>query len=159
MRKEIFLAIVVGIIVGLGITFGLFSVRERIFPNTTALEINTSRQQNPTPTPTAQRSLNIQQPENNLLTDQSTVKIVGRALPDSYITVLGQADEYITIADKDGDFAQDIELELGGNQVTVIAISPDGEQEEVVLSLVYSTVNLNEEIASESAAADEENNQ
>lgn len=156
MRKEIFLAIVVGIIVGLGITFGLFSVRERIFPNTTALEINSSRQQNPTPTPSTQRSLVIQQPENNLLTDQSTIKIVGRALPDSYITVLGQADEYIAIADKDGDFAQDIELELGGNQVTVIAISPDGMQEEIVLSLVYSTVNLNEEIASESAAAAEE---
>ena len=157
MRKEILIAIIVGVIVGLGITFGLFTVRQRIFPNTTAREINSSREQNPTPTPTAtQRNLVIQQPENNLLTDQSSVKVVGRALPNSYITILTPDNEALTVADQDGDFAQDVELDLGGNRVTVVAIAPDGQQEEVVLSVVYSTVDLNADTASAEASVEGE---
>jgi hypothetical protein len=144
MRKEIFLAIIVGIIVGLGITYGVYTLRQRFLPNKTAQEIANSRGQNPTPTPgTQQKTLTISRPENNLLTDQPEVKIVGRSAANSYITILAPSGEYITVADQDGDFAQDIELELGGNRLTVITILPDGQQEEIVLSVVYSTVDLN----------------
>jgi len=143
MRKEIFLAIIVGIIVGLGITFGVYTLRQRFLPNKTVQEITNSREQNPSPTPgVEQKNLTIQQPENNLLTDQSEVKIVGRTIPNSYVTILTQGKEAITVADQDGDFAHDIILELGGNRVTVVASLPDGQQEEVVLSLVYSTADL-----------------
>lgn len=156
MRKEIFLAIIVGIIVGLGITFGLYTVRQQIFPNKTAQEIITSRLQNPTPTPVmGQHNLVIQQPENNLLTDQSVVKIVGRALPESYITILVPGNEYVTVADQDGDFAQDVDLDLGGNRITVVAIAPDGQQEEVVLSVVYSTADLSIPTATPEGESDE----
>ena len=152
MRKEIFLAIVVGIIVGLGITFGIYTLRQRFIPNKTVQEIANSRDQNPTPTPgTEQKNLVIQQPSNNLLTDQDTVKVVGRTTPKSYVTILAFDEEYITIADQDGDFAQDVALELGGNRITVITTLPDGKQEEIVLSVVYSTVDLNVENASPEA--------
>lgn len=143
MRKEIFLAIVVGIIVGLAITFGVYTLRQRFLPNKTVQEIANSRDQNPTPTPGVEhKNLTLTQPENNLLTDQPEVKIVGRTLPNSYVTILTQEKEAITVADQDGDFAHDVTLELGGNRVTVISSLPDGQQEEVVLSLVYSTADL-----------------
>ncbi len=143
MRKEIFLAIIVGIIVGLGITFGIYTLRQRFLPNKTVQEIANSRGQNPTPTPgVEQKNLTVSQPENNFLTDQPEVKIVGRTLPNSYITVFTTEDEFITNADQDGDFAQDITLGLGGNRVTIVSVLPDGQQEEIVLSLVYSTADL-----------------
>jgi len=155
MRKEIALAIVIGIIVGLGITFGLFYARERLLPNRTAEEIESSRQQNPTPTPTLKTNLVVQQPKNNLLTAEKTIKVVGRALPDSMIVVLTDSNEYITSADLDGDFAVDIDLALGGNRVTVVATSPDGNQESVILSLVYSTVDLDAPPATEEGETEE----
>lgn len=152
MRKEIFLAIVVGIIVGLGITFGLFILRQRFLPNQTAREIEDSRQQVAAPTPTSLTSqLVIQQPNNNLLTKDSTVQVVGKSWPNSYITILAADEEYITVTDDDGDFSQEVELELGGNRLTVIATSQQGEQEELVLSLVYSTVDLSNQNSSDEA--------
>jgi hypothetical protein len=148
MRKEIFLAIVVGILVGLVITFGLYSLRQRLLPNRTAEEIAASREQNPTPTPrAAQTTLAIQQPRDNYLSQNEEIKVVGRALPNSHVTILTPTTEYITLADQDGDFAQDVTLTLGGNRVSVIAISPDGNQEEVILSVVYSTVDLSTQSA------------
>lgn len=152
MRKEIFLAIVVGIVVGLGITFGLFILRQRLLPNQTAQEIEVSRQQPATPTPAAlTKQLVIQQPSNNLLTSNPTVQIVGKSWPNSYITILAPNDEYITVTDDDGDFSQEVELNLGGNRITVVATSREGEQEELILSLVHSTVDFSSDSSSTEA--------
>lgn len=157
MRKEILLAIVVGIIVGLAITFGIYTVRQQIFRNQTPEAIEESRQGNsgiPTPTPTS--TLNIQQPEQDLLTGQDTVQVVGRALPDSYVVILAVDEEYITTADQDGDFSQEVALTAGGNKITIIAITPNGEQETAIRNVVYSTVNLNNPTSSESAETEDE---
>lgn len=151
MRKEILLAIIVGVIVGLAITFGIYQLRQTLFQNRTVEEIETSRQQDARPTPTPMSSVSLQQPEQDLLTDENTVQIVGRALPDSYIVILANETEYITTADQDGDFAQQVDLEAGGNKLTIVAVTPDGEQETVIRNVVYSTVDLSINRATDSA--------
>lgn len=152
MRKEIILAVIIGIIFGLGVTFGLYFVRQRVLPNETAQKIEESRQQPATPTPTPQaKTLIVQQPDMNLLTKEGMVQVVGKAWPNSYIVILAADQEYVTTADDDGDFSQEIELSLGGNRLTVIATSVQGEQEQVVLSVVYSTVDLNPDESTASA--------
>ncbi len=140
MRKEILLAIVIGIIVGLGITFGLYVVRDRFQPRQTLQQI--AGQQNATPTPVVDGNLQIQQPKNNFYTQDSTVRVVGRSLPNSYIVILADDAEYITTADQDGDFSQEIELTEGANRVTVVSTTPEGAQEQVILSIVFSTADL-----------------
>jgi len=142
MRKEILLAIIVGIVVGLGITFGLYLLRERFQPRQTLQQLTTLGQTEASPSPEAGGTLTIQQPRNNLYTQDSFVRIVGRATPNSYLAILAEENEYLTTADQDGDFSQEIELSAGGNRVTVISTSPEGHQEEVVLSIVFSTADL-----------------
>lgn len=144
MRKEIFIAIIVGIIVGLGITFGLYTVRQKLFSNRTAQEIESSRQQDAQNGDTSNSNLNliVQQPEQDLFTQDESVQIVGKALPESYIVILVGPREYITTADIDGDFAQTIEVDAGGNRVTIVATTQDGAQESVIRNIVYSTVDL-----------------
>jgi hypothetical protein len=142
MRKEIFVAIVVGILVGLAITFGLYSLREQIFKNRTAETIEETRKQLAQPSPTPLSSISLQQPEQDLLTDEKTLKVVGRTLPGSYIVLLTPGNEYLTTADADGDFAHDVDLVAGGNRITIVVTSPDGKQETLVRNVVYSTVNL-----------------
>lgn len=152
MRKEILLAIVVGVIVGLAITFGIYTVRQQFFQNQTPSAIEESRLGGtgiPTPTPTS--TLNIQQPKQDLLTAQDTVQVVGRALPNSYIVILAVDEEYITTADQDGDFSQEVALEAGGNKLTIIATTSNGEQETVIRNVVYSTIDLENQSSTESS--------
>ncbi len=152
MRKEIILAIIVGVIVGLAITFGIYTVRQQVFRNQTPTTIEESRTStNTTPTPSPNSTLSLQQPEQDLLTDESSVQVVGRALPNSYIVILAETDEYITTADQDGDFSQEVALEFGGNKLTIEAITSTGEKETVIRNVVYSTVDLTAQDSSPSA--------
>ncbi|MCD8485072.1 hypothetical protein LRY65_02065 [Candidatus Woesebacteria bacterium] len=153
MRKEIILAIIVGVIVGLAITFGIYTVRQQIFRNQTPETIQESRlnEDNVAPTPTPTTTLSIQQPEQDFLTSEDTVQVVGRALPNSYIVILASDEEYITTADQDGDFSQEVSLALGGNKLTIHAITSSGEKEIIVRNVVYSTVDLDNQNASPSA--------
>jgi len=143
MRKEILLAIVVGILVGLAITFGIYTIRQQLFRNQTPATIEESRSAGvATPTPTASSTLTLQKPEQDFLTAEDSVQIVGRALPESYIVILANETEYITSADQDGDFSQEVALEAGGNKLTVVSIASTGEQETITRNVVFSTIDL-----------------
>lgn len=142
MRKEILAALAVGIVFGLILTFGLYTLRRRIVRNITPQKIADSIKQN-SPSPTPQSRLQIQAPLTDTLTDQETIQVVGRALPESSVIVLAPTGEYIMLADKDGDFALNVKLIAGGNRLTIDAISPEGQKDTAVLGVVYSTVDLN----------------
>ncbi len=141
MRKEILLAIVVGIIAGLGVTYAIYVVRQNMLRSSTPGEIEQSRQQevSSSPTPTAS-NLTIKQPVPDFLTDQDSVQIVGKALPQSYLVILTETGEVITTADQDGDFAVTVDLIEGGNKLTVVATTPEGQQESLVVTAVYLSV-------------------
>lgn len=137
MRKEILLAIVVGILAGLGVTYIIYTVRQAMLRNTTPSEIEQRRQESaPTPSPTTS-SLTIKHPTPDFLTSEASVQVVGKALPESYIVVLAPKGEYITTADKDGDFAITVDLQEGGNKLTIVATTPEGQQETAVATAVY----------------------
>lgn len=156
MRKEILLAIIVGIAAGLGITYGLYTVRERLDSSETAETIEESRLVVASPTPSPLSSLTLQQPEQDLLTNEETVQVIGRTIPNSHVIILAQEAELITTADQDGDFAQTVPLEPGGNRLTITTITPDGAQESTVRNVVYSTVDLTQETTSPSATDEAE---
>lgn len=140
MRKEILLAIVVGVVFGLGVTFAVYTLRQKLFRNTTPDTIEQSKQQTAGTgaTPTPQTSLVIKKPVQDLATDQETQQIVGRAQPNSIVVALAADDEFITTADQDGDFALEVALVLGGNKITVVATTPEGSQESTILNVVYA---------------------
>lgn len=141
MRKEIILAIIVGVVFGLAATFGLYTLRQSIFRNTTPEAIEASKQgQQATPTPSSNARLTITSPEQDFFVEEKTTQVVGRALPDSIIVVLANNNEFITTADRDGDFAVTVTLTEGGNKLTVIATTPDGSQDTAVLNIVSTSL-------------------
>lgn len=156
MRKEILLAIVVGILAGLGVTYVVYTIRQTMLRSSTPSEIEQRRQQDsaPTPTPTS-TSLSIRQPVPDFLTMEKSVRVVGKALPDSYIVVLAETGEFITTADKDGDFALSVDLQEGGNKLTIIATTPEGVQESAVATTVYITESVDPDLASTDDATTE----
>lgn len=151
MKKEVLVAVVLGVIVGLIITFGIYTAN-------TALQ-RRSRQINaiPSPTPTAenskQSSVIIYSPENDTLTDKDTIQLSGLTTPNAVVVIFVNDKPVVTTADPKGNFSADLSLVGGSNVVTIVATDENGKQSQEQRSVVYSTANLDETSTSATPSA------
>lgn len=136
MRKEVLVAILVGILLGGLVAFGIW--RANIL-----LGQKKEKMAEVLPTPFEQEisasQLVITQPEDGIVvaTDKTTVR--GTASAGSTVVILGQSREYIANIKDDGSFEQEVILEGGANEITVIAYDASGNESKQVLTVVYST--------------------
>lgn len=151
MKKEVLVAVVLGVIVGLVITFGIYTAN-------TALQ-RRSRQINATPSPTPtventkQSSIIIYSPEHDTLTDKDTIQLSGLTTPNAVVVIFVNDTSLVTTADPKGNFSADLSLVGGSNVITVVATDETGKQNREQRSVVYSTANLDETSASATASA------
>ena len=91
----------------------------------------------PSPTPLATEGdffLQLVEPaEVEVNTSESTLTVVGRTRVDAVVTI----DDSIVEPDVDGRFSLTVELEEGPNIIEVVASVASGEQEELVLVVIY----------------------
>lgn len=145
MKKEAIFAIIFGIILGLGITFGIYKFRQNRAP--TAEEQLQQIEATPTITETANEKLLIISPKDESIVTSTTLRISGTAEANEMIAILVNEKEYVTQADSIGAFAQNVELDQGGNVIEVTAIAADGKQTTVTQNIVVSTASLDEKVA------------
>lgn len=153
MRKEILLAIFVGITLGLMITFGIYQNRE----NSQANQNTTSNEliNNPlsSDSATSQNSqLAIISPESNLLTDQETLMVSGTTNANSLVVIFVNGQDQVTSSDQTGNFSKEIELQEGANLLEIYAIDEDNQSIRVEKSVVYDPDYLNPDAADSAAA-------
>lgn len=141
MKKEALFAIVIGIIVGLGITYAIYQFRQKFFPvQDTNLE--TAPSPSPSVQPTAAEKLVITSPENEAVLATTASTISGTAESNEMVVIFINNKEYITQADEIGAFAADVTLDSGSNFIRVIATTADGRQKVKELVVVVSTASL-----------------
>ena len=142
MRKEISIAIVFGLIVGLIITIGMYRAR-------TALQDTTGE----TPQPLTQdipsqvtdvnpidtADLRITEPANESMSTVATIHISGATFPDSTIVVLQNESEIIGLSDSAGNFSIPITLQSGANIFRIRAIAAGHPMIEKIRTVVYET--------------------
>lgn len=147
MKKELSIAIIVGLFFGLLITVAVFRARSVIsrdppdqLSNITALPVG-SDEPTTTPEPPEQTDstvLKITEPDDETLTTDTTVRISGSSIPNTAIVLLTKEKEFVTSADTVGNFSLVIPLLRGGNVMRIRAL-PDGqsmvEATRVVVSL------------------------
>jgi len=143
MKKEIGIAIVIGFILGLIITFGIWTANKSLKENasTQQKEENTQNvalNQEKSPTTEEKMSLKILSPENNALVSDTKVKITGKTLPNINVVILGEESENVLQTDEQGQFTQEITLVGGTNEIKISAFDNDGAEASVNLNLVYS---------------------
>lgn len=151
MKKEVGIAIILGIIAGLIITFGIYTAN-------TAM--NRRIQQNKAlPTPTVQpqeqsapKTLILFSPEDNSLTDKDRLQISGTSARNAIVVIFVNDKETIASADEKGNFSADVELVGGSNVITIVATDALGNQEQEQRTVVFSTANLEETPASTTSA-------
>ena len=142
MKKEIGIAIVIGFILGLIITFGIWTANKSLQENTSTQEKETSEMpslnEEKSPSNSEKISLKILSPENNALINTEKIKITGKTSANINVIILSEDDELIVQSDAQGQFSQEITLSAGTNEIKISAFDDNGAEATVNLNLVYS---------------------
>jgi len=136
MRKEVMIAIAVGLILGIIFTFGVYTANQAVKEKKTA---TTAKVIQNTPAPSPATGLIIDEPENNLVVNQTPLKIAGRTAPKATLVIYSEDNETFTQADEQGLFSANLVLTAGSNRIIVKSIDEENRQEEKKLTIVYTT--------------------
>ena len=138
MRKEqiilSLIAVTLGIIIAAG-AFYFYQSSKKIKTN----NIKSIVIEEATPTPTSNLFLTIDTPTDEIVTNEKTIKITGKTVPDAKIVILTATNQEAAVPTNDGDFSTDIVLNNGENIIEISAISSSGESVKVRRVVSYTT--------------------
>lgn len=143
MRKEVLAAIIVGFVLGLIITFGIWSASRALTDQKTKLP--SDRPLSPTevpslsPAPLPSFSLSIVKPENESIVNSEKITLSGNTQPEAQVVVVWENGETLLQADESGSFDTEVSLVSGLNEITITAIAKDGKEAIKTITVVYST--------------------
>jgi len=142
MRKEVFLAIIIGILLGLGAMLAWEGKKrgwlDRFLPQK---EVVNQTDNSPTPTTTTKNepSLIILEPEDETISTQEKVTIKGKTESLVTVIIIWEEGEDILVADEEGLFETEIELSAGPNEVEISAYNDNNQVIKKILTITYST--------------------
>ncbi len=146
MKKEILIAIVIGFVLGLVITFGIWTANKSLQQNNKTQKTEVSETQpivtETSPTEEGQIPLTISSPADNSLVDQEEIEIVGKTKAGATVVILYEEGEEVFQADEQGEFSQEITLVGGANEIKITAFDEEGNEANKILNLVYSTAEI-----------------
>ncbi|MCX6705745.1 MAG: hypothetical protein NTV24_01395 [Candidatus Woesebacteria bacterium] len=132
MRKEVWYAVIGGIILGLIIGFGVYRINF-------AFKKDNPTDSSPTPTPNNQDGLTIAKPNYDDVITSLPQTVSGIASKDSWVVISTDSNDYVIKADNKGVFEKEIDLAGGVNQIIVSSIHQNKNISSQELRLIYST--------------------
>ena len=143
MKKDIFVAIASGLILGLIITLGIYTANKALTKRKAQKQAQKQSQTLPSP-PLAKvvKKLNITTPEPYDLIDQSELTLSGIAWSDAVVALMSENETQITASDNEGIFSFQLDLIKGFNELTIIATDDMGQTESETLIITYSTTTI-----------------
>lgn len=151
MIKEYLLTIILGAILGFGVTGGYFALNKsnikqnpsNISPTPTSTDAQMSTQISITPAISENKStINIISPEDNTVLSTSKTSIKGDAKPNSLIVITTSTKTYSDKANSNGVFSIDIDLDSGINLIKISSIDSNDNQDETEVTLTYSSAKI-----------------
>jgi hypothetical protein len=116
MKKEVLIAIFVGLSMGLIITFGVYRVKSSLTDKPVAEFIDETQNDQAVATPTI---LALHSPEDGLIQTETELTITGATIANSFIVIFINDEDYITTSDETGNFTLKVELDEGENFIRV----------------------------------------
>lgn len=143
MKKEVIIAIISGLVLGLIITLGIYTANKSLSKLKTQKKIDEQTENLPSPTlAQANKLLSITSAEPFDLINQSDLTLSGVAWPDAIVALMSETNNRLTQADSEGVFAFQFDLINGFNEITIIATDETGETQTESLILTYSTTKI-----------------
>ena len=142
MRKEVIIAICVGFVIGLIITFGIYTANRALKQKSQPIA-ELPKTEIPVPSTAAPGLiLEISEPENNLVVKKNKITVSGKTDPKITIAILAEEYEDILLSDEEGVFSSEVPLTGGANEIKVVAMNKNKEKEEKVITIVYTTAKI-----------------
>jgi len=144
MRKEVVIAIVLGFVLGLLITGGIWWTTKSSQTNVPDQSSEVSPTSSPSPTEFLSKEipLEINEPENESIIETASVKLKGKTLSHAVVVIIYPEGESIVEADDEGDFESMVTLKGGANEIRVTVYDGEGNKKEDTITLVYSTAKI-----------------
>jgi len=160
MKKEVLIAIIIGIILGFGTTAVFWARQEGKltlnldlpFQNksTDESKINEKKQQEsnsveeiaqnePEVQGESSIKLEIDQPVNESVSKLSRITLSGITEPNAIVAIIMADEEQTIIADEAGKFETEIDLEGGENIISISAFDDDGNSSTKEIIVIHST--------------------
>lgn len=142
MKKEVILAITIGFIIGLVLTFFVYksqlgrSVSGEILSPLASKEVPTEIE------PLPEKSLTIIAPLDQSISSEGKTTITGSNSPLAWVLIMGEKGEKVIQADEKGNFETDLLLVSGENEIIVTAVDQDGSEISKTLTIVYSVAEI-----------------
>ena len=155
MKKEVVLAIVLGLIAGVIVTFGIYTANralqqraeESITEQTPAPTAKTEVSDQKESAESTTTELDIETPETNSISTEDTITLRGTTYPNAIIVVFVNNTDYLISANATGKFATPIKLTAGSNTIIVVSKHPDTTmQAQAQRLVVFSTVDLDKSL-------------
>jgi hypothetical protein len=138
MKKEVILAVILGLGLGLVVTYGIYTARKSLKgPSSKVVEVS--------PSPTADNAnsaLVIISPEDESLQFTKDLKVTGTTTPTATVVVFINDTFQVTKADNSGNFSIQSQLNNISNIIVIRAIDSQGKVTEENRTVVYSSVPL-----------------
>jgi len=145
MRKEVFFAILVGLIMGLFITYGVYHSQKASENNQTTANIEELEAIAPTPDPQKNGKITLYYPEDETVLEQTSTQVTGKTTPNVFVVIFVNNEPIITQADATGNFAKEVKLETLANIIKVHSIDEDGEHNVIERTVVVYDQDLTAE--------------
>ncbi|MBU0975061.1 hypothetical protein KKD03_05175 [Patescibacteria group bacterium] len=123
MKKEVLIAIFVGLTMGLIITFGVYRVKKSITETPTA---NLEESPPEAEVTTATTILALHNPENGTIQTEKELTVTGTTIPNAFVVLFVNDTDFISNSDESGHFSFKIELTNGTNVLRVHVLNDAG---------------------------------
>ncbi len=140
MKKEVIIAILIGLTLGLVVTYGIYRAKTSFTQHTS----NRIAIDSPSPLASAHSSLTLLAPDDESVQSGTDTKVTGTTDPDAVVVILWNAHQKITTADKSGNFSVQLQLDQNSNIIVVRAITENGDVAEEQRIVVVTNVSLDQ---------------
>ncbi len=153
MKKEVLIAIFVGLSMGLIITFGVYRVKNSI-TETPAADLEENQLE--VEATAAATILALHSPEDGTIQTGTELTVTGTTIPNAFVVLFVNDTDFISNSDESGNFSFKVELENGTNILRVHVLNDDGGETVEERLVVVSDAFEKEAAANEEAATNEE---
>lgn len=145
MKKETIIAILIGLSLGLFITYGVYQTKTSISRRSNDPKLTTTE-----PADNFSGELVLNSPLDESVQTDDSVIVSGTTLPNSFVVIFVGNQETITNSDDSGNFSVETALEDGANIIDVYVIDEDGQTLSVEKTVVVSNETFDENSATDS---------
>jgi len=137
MRKEVILAVIIGVLLGGVILYGInLANTSSSIKQDSQDTADTNSKVTPTPIKKTAGDVSIILPLKNSVVTESTIALKGSTKPNSNIAIVSESDDLITSSDNSGNFQADINLINGENTVIVTAVDDKQKTSSTTITII-----------------------